>query len=80
MLLWRAIYSLGILAIKKMKREEYLCNSLVIANAVVAHMCGYPKVLEKVQKKHSVHNTKRKVEKRVLIRKNANNYVHMQPT
>jgi hypothetical protein len=63
-----------------MKREEYLCKDLAIANAVVAHMCGYPKVLDKVKKKHSVHNKKRKVEKRVLIRKNANNYVHMQPT
>jgi len=62
-----------------MKRAEYLCEDLAIANAVIAHMCGYPKVLEKVQTKHNVNNKKRKVGRRVLIRKNANNYVHMQP-
>ena len=63
-----------------MMRQEYLCKDLIIANAVIAHMCGYPKVLEKVKTKYSVLNKKRKVEKRVLIRKNANNYAHMQPT
>ena len=62
-----------------MMRQEYLCKDLIIANAVIAHMCGYPKVLEKVKTKYSVLNKKRKVEKRVLIRKNANNYVHKQP-
>jgi len=60
-------------------RQEYLCKDLIIANAVIAHMCGYPKVLEKVKTKYSVLNKKRKVEQRVLIRKNANNYVHKQP-
>ena len=62
-----------------MMRQEYLCKDLIIANAVIAHMCGYPKVLEKVKTKYSVLNKKRKVEQRVLIRKNANNYVHKQP-
>ena len=52
----------------------------MIANAVIAHMCGYPKVLDKVQKKHSTNNKKRKCGSRLLIRKNANNYLHMQPS
>ena len=63
-----------------MNREEYTCNELTIANAEIAELCGYPKVLQKVQKKYSVHNKKRKVGNRVLIRKNANNYIHMQPS
>jgi len=62
-----------------MIRQEYLCKDLIIANAVIAHLCGYPKVLEKVKNKYSVRNKKRKVGRRVLIRKNANNYVHKQP-
>ena len=51
----------------------------MLKNAIVAHMCGYPKMLEKVKKKYDVNKPKRKIEKRVLIRKNANNYAHMQP-
>ncbi len=58
------------------KREEYLCEDLIIANAVIAHLCGYPKVLDKIKSKFSVHNKKRKIAKRVLIRKNANKYAH----
>jgi hypothetical protein len=63
-----------------MIRQEYLCKDLMIANAVIAHMCGYPKVLERVKNKHSTNNKKRKCGSRVLIRKNANNYIHMQPS
>ena len=62
-----------------MKREELTCNDLMIQNAVIAHMCGYPKMLEKVKTKFNVNKPKRKIENRVLIRKNANNYAHMQP-
>ena len=58
------------------KREEYLCDDLEIANGVIAHLCGYPKVLDKIKSKFSVHNKKRKIAKRVLIRKNANKYAH----
>jgi len=61
-----------------MKREEYLCKDLVIANAVIAHLCGYPKVLEKVKTKFSVHNKKRKIGKRVLVRKNGNKFAHQE--
>ena len=63
-----------------MKREELTCNDMMLKNAVIAHMCGYPKLLEKVKKKFNVNNRKRKVDNRVLIRKNANNYVHIQPS
>ena len=78
-------YYCGVLSIplgfqRLMQREEYLCKDLAIANAVVAHMCGYTKVLDKIKKKHSVHNKKRKCGNRVLIRVNANNYMHKQPT
>ena len=59
-----------------MKREEYLCKDLAYANAKVAELCGYPKVLKRLEKKTSVHNKKRKIAKRVLIRKNGNKYAH----
>ena len=60
-------------------REQLTCNDLMIKNAVIAHMCGYPKMLEKVKTKFNVNKPKRKIANRVLIRKNANNYAHMQP-
>lgn len=61
-----------------MKREECLCNDLVYANALVAELCGYPKVLKIIEKKTSVHNKKRKIGKRVLVRKNGNKYAHQE--
>ena len=59
-----------------MKREEYLCKDLAYDNAKIAELCGYPKVLKTLEKKTSVHNKKRKIAKRVLIRKNGNKYAH----
>ena len=61
-----------------MKREECLCIDLVYANALVAELCGYPKVLKIIEKKTSVHNKKRKIGKRVLVRKNGNKYAHQE--
>jgi hypothetical protein len=58
------------------KREELLCGDLAYANAVIAELCGYPKLLLKLEKKTSVHNKKRKIGKRLLVRKNANKYAH----
>lgn len=61
-----------------MKREEYLCNDLAYANALVAESCGYPKVLKILEKKTSVHNKKRKIGNRVLVRRNGNKYAHQE--
>ena len=61
-----------------MKREEYLCNDLTYANALVAESCGYLKVFKTLEKKSSVHNKKRKIGKRVLVRKNGNKYAHQE--
>ena len=58
------------------KREELLCGDLAYGNAVIAELCGYPKLLLKLEKKTSVHNKKRKIGKRLLVRKNANKYAH----
>jgi hypothetical protein len=45
-------------------------------NAMVAKLCGYPKVLERLAKKVSVHNKKRKIGKRLLVKRNANKVAH----
>ena len=58
------------------KREELLCNDLAYGNAMVAKLCGYPKLLLKLEKKTSVHNKKRKIGKRLLVKRNANKYAH----
>ena len=58
------------------KREELLCTDLAYGNAMVAKLCGYPKVFLKLEKKTSVHNKKRKIGKRLLVRRNANKYAH----
>ena len=59
-----------------MNREELLCNDLAYANAKVAELCGYPKVLSTLKKKFSVHNPKRKIGERRLVRRNANKLAH----
>jgi hypothetical protein len=58
------------------KREELLCCDLAYDNAMVAELCGYPKLLLKLEKKTSVHNKKRKIGKRLLVKRNANKYAH----
>lgn len=58
------------------KREELLCSDLAYGNAMVAKLCGYPKLFLKLEKKTSVHNKKRKIGKRLLVRRNANKYAH----
>ena len=40
----------------ELTRQEYLCNNMAYDNAMVAKLCGYPKVLDKLAKKVSVHN------------------------
>jgi len=59
-----------------MDRERYHCNDLLLQNALVAELCGYPKLLEKVKKKWDANNRKRKCGKRILIKKNANKLMH----
>jgi hypothetical protein len=58
------------------KREEYLCNDLVYANAFIAESCGYSKVFKILEKRTSVHNKKRKIFGRLLVRRNANKFAH----
>ena len=57
-------------------RRELVCSDLAISNALVAELCGYPKVMEKIKKKFSVHNKKRKIANRNLVRRNANKVAH----
>ena len=59
-----------------MTREEILCNNLAYNNAKVAELCGYPKVFIKLTKRCSVHNPKRKINERRLVRRNGNKYAH----
>jgi len=59
-----------------MKREEYLCCDLAYANAKVAELCGYPKVFKILEKQTSVHNKKRKIDNRRLVRRNGNKLAH----
>jgi hypothetical protein len=60
------------------KREEYICNDLAYANALIAESCGYPKVLKILEKRTSVHNKKRKIFGRLLVRKNGNKFAHQE--
>ena len=60
----------------ELTRQEYLCNNMTYNNAMVAKLCGYPKVLDKLAKRVSVHNKKRKIGKRLLVRRNANKVAH----
>jgi len=62
--------------VSKLTREEFLCSDLHYNNAKVAELCGYPKVLIKLEKKFSVHNPKRKIGKRRLVRRNGNKLAH----
>ena len=58
-------------------REKYTCSDTMLKNAVIAHVCGYPKLLQKVKNKYDVtNNKKRKCGGRVLVRNNANKYAH----
>ena len=59
-----------------MERIEFTCNDLHYNNAKVFELCGYPTIMKKLEKKYSVHNKKRKIGKRNLVRKNANKYAH----
>ena len=59
-----------------MEREEYLCNDLTYANALIAEACGYSKVFKTLRKRASVHNKKRKIANRTLVRTNGNKYAH----
>ena len=59
-----------------MERTEFTCNDLHYNNAKVFELGGYPTIMKKLEKKYSVHNKKRKIGKRNLVRKNANKYAH----
>jgi len=59
-----------------MNRNELTCSNLHYANAKVFELCGYPKPMQKIEKKFSIYNKKRKIGKRNLVRKNANKYAH----
>ena len=61
---------------EKVLRETLTCNDLMISNALVAEMCGHPTLLKKIKNKYDVNKPKRKINKRLLVRRNANKYAH----
>ena len=62
--------------VSELTRQEFLCNDIHYNNAKVAELCGYPKAIKLLEKKFSVHNPKRKIGKRRLVRRNGNKLAH----